>query len=248
LVNIERRNIDPKESLRIQACYSDTDSIIFPYSALYSAQLMTKIGDDDGLLGDDLVGKWRKKDPVTGKKNKDIAFEDGRKCLHPFCLQQKKVHKNIYCIHEIAVCKIIEFYSPSPKVYALKYIDPNGYLHDDTLKFKGIAQTNIKITKPGVKAQPGDLFNDSLSFKHFKERESLVVSREGVTPIGMYPNSKEQALGLMAHDIKANIMGRTIFGNEWVKRTPFNDVFPEFKNQEQFKYNTLPLGYEKVNK
>jgi hypothetical protein len=231
-VNQQRRNPDINISLSCQASYTDTDSIIFPWRALDNPNLVRLIGDKEGLLGDDLVSKWR-------KENKSVYNNT------PCSICDKKGLRLKFCKHELALCKIIESYSPSPKVYALKYIDPNGKIHDDTLKFKGISQRNIKITSANSPASRTYNFNKRLNFQHFKEQESLTVSRQGITPLGFYPNRPEQVAGYLPLDVKSNVLSRTIFGKEWKKRQFVYDLFPDLRKNQDLQFKTLPLGYAK---
>jgi hypothetical protein len=243
-INPERRNPDPRISLRTQAAYSDTDSIFFPLRALLqNPKLLAMCGDDEGLLGDDLVSKWRKRgvDLPNGKNWKSLS-NGGKPCTK--CDDLRKEYGFEYCLHELEFCKILEKSAPSSKVYALKYIDPNGYMHDNTIKFKGISIKNIKITSPDVDNVSVDgEYRDSINHDHYRSGESYKVHRTQFAKTMFYPNAQEKKQGLQPFDVHTKNLGREIMKNKWDKRVDVGEVFPELA--EEFKHYSLPLGYVK---
>jgi ATP-dependent DNA helicase PIF1 len=243
-INPERRNPDPSISLRTQVAYSDTDSLFFPFHAMQeNPRLLAMCGDDEGLLGDDLVSKWRKRGVKlpNGKKWKSLS-NGGEPCTK--CVDLKKKYGIQYCMHELEFCKILDLIAPSPKVYALLYMDPNGYLHDNTIKHKGIAIKNMKLTDPSIeKAAVEGQYRDSLKIDHFRDDKALKVHRTQFAKTMFYPNAQEKKQGLKALDVLTKNLGREIFKNKWVKRVEVGELFP--KLAKEFEHYSLPLGYVK---
>lgn len=223
-VNPHRRHPSLTLSLVNQVAYTDTDSIIFKYRRLQSPEVMRHVGDKNGLLGDDLADKWGAKTIANGKTC--------TKCIK---------YNNKYCIHEIHPCKIIEGYWVSPKVYAMKYIDPKGVIHDDTLKFKGIPKDNIKVQEGA--AERDDLFIDSLTFDHFKEQKPLTVSKVQFGKTLFHPSRKEMVEGVAPLQVRRDILSRRIFANPWEKRQSIVAACPKLKG-DFFEQRSVPIGYE----
>ena len=191
-VNPWRRD-GTEQSIKNQAIYGDTDSLIVHSSAL--PRIKQWIKNKNGFLTDDLSKEWCK-----NEAGEDVTTFPNWK------------------LEDIHFSKIIQLHCPAPKSYGGEYLPPRSDKIESFLKFKGITK-NSSFQLDGTQHHK---LSYKIMRGLIEKKQSLEVQKTGLKRKLIRLCKKDETNGVQRFTIHTEVKKRTLFKNAYAGRKLVN--------------------------